>query len=462
MKRIDLASISQFSQGRLRSGDAGLLVTRVNTDSRSIQPGDVFIALVGERFDAHDFIEQVANAGAAACIVSRFDEAWRALPCAFIEVPDTLVGLQNLAKNYREWHCPIVIGITGSNGKTSAKDMTCAVMASAHQVCATIGNLNNHIGLPLSILGLSAGDDCGVFELGMNHPGEIAPLAAIAQPDVAIITSVGIAHIEFMGSREAIALEKGMLAEAVPATGHIILNANDDFTDSIAARCKGKVTRAGIGLGDVSAHNLVASTAGTAFDLDFAGTRVAAFVPVPGEHMVGNATLAAAAAWRLGVAPSAIVESLRHSTLTKGRLQQKVIHGITFLDDSYNANPDSVKAGLRTLAGLSCEGRKIAVLGRMGELGEHAEQSHSEVGEYAEHLGIDIICSVGDNEARLITESVTEAAFDDDPGTMTHHYHDQQSCAEHLRSVLIAGDLVLVKGSRSAAMEKVIAHFAEL
>jgi UDP-N-acetylmuramoyl-tripeptide--D-alanyl-D-alanine ligase len=460
MKRIDIASIAQFASGRLRSGDAGRLVTRVNTDSRSIQPGDVFIALVGERFDAHDFIPQVAAAGAAACIVSHFDEAWRELSCAFIEVPDTLVGLQSLAKNYREWHCPIVIGITGSNGKTSAKDMTCAIMASAHQVCATIGNLNNHIGLPLSILGLSAGDTCGVFEMGMNHPGEIAPLAAIAQPDVAIITSVGIAHIEFMGSREAIALEKGMLAEAVPASGHIILNANDDFTDSIASRCKGKVTRAGIGKGEVGAHNLVASTEGTAFDIDFNGTRLAAFVPVPGEHMVGNATLAAAAAWRLGVEPTAIVAALRDAKLTKGRLQQKVINGIIFLDDSYNANPDSMKAGLRTLAGLNSKGAKVAVLGKMGELGEHAERGHREVGEYAASLGLDIICSVGDDESKLITDAATQASIALKSGLVTIHYPSHEKAAEHLRAVLGEGDLVLVKGSRSAGMEKVMTLFA--
>ncbi len=462
MKRIDIASISNFAAGRLRSGDAARLVRRVNTDSRSIQAGDVFIALVGERFDAHDFIPAVVAAGAAACIVSRYDEAWAELPCAFIQVQDTLIGLQTLAKNYREWHCPIVIGITGSNGKTSAKDMTCAIMASAHQVCATLGNLNNHIGLPLSILSLKEGDTCGVFEMGMNHPGEIAPLAAIAQPDLAIITSVGIAHIEYMGSREAIALEKGMLAEAVPSTGHIILNANDDFTDAIAVRCKGQVTRAGIGQGDVSAHNLVASTEGTAFDIDFAGTRLAAFVPVPGEHMVGNATLAAAAAWRLGVEPAAIVMALRTSVLTKGRLQQKVIHGITFLDDSYNANPDSMKAGLRTLAGLKCAGAKIAVLGRMGELGEHAEQGHREVGEYAASLGLDIICSVGDNESRLITEAATQASIAQHTGLMTAHYSDHAACAHHLRDTLQPGDLVLVKGSRSAGMEKVITLYTAL
>jgi UDP-N-acetylmuramoyl-tripeptide--D-alanyl-D-alanine ligase len=460
MKKLDIASISNFAAGRLRSGDAARLVTRVNTDSRSIQPGDLFIALIGEHFDAHHFIPQVAAAGAAAVIVSRYDDAWQHLPCAVIQVPDTLIGLQTLAKNYREWHHPIVIGITGSNGKTTVKDITSTLLASAHQVCATHGNLNNHIGLPLSILSLKAGDTCGVFEMGMNHPGEIAPLAAIAQPDLAIITSIGIAHIEYMGSRDAIALEKGMLAEAIPSTGHIILNANDDYTDRIAARCKGTVTRAGIGIGDISAHNLIASTHGTHFDLDFAGTRHPAFVPVPGEHNVGNATLAAAAAWRLGIQPTAIVASLRNAQLTKGRLQQTTHNGITILDDSYNANPDSVKAGLRTLASLPCTGRRIAVLGRMGELGHHAQQSHREIGQYAASLPIHALYTVGDNEAQLISQAA--AAASTTAPLHTQHFLDHATCASHLHTALHTGDLVLIKGSRSASMEQVLTHLQTL
>ncbi len=453
MKKLDLVTIAHFSGGRFLRGDGGRLVTTVTTDSRHVAPGDVFIALAGDKFDGHDFLRQVAEAGAAAVIVSRLPGGWDSLPCAVIQVPDTLAGLQKLAHNYRAWHQPFVLGITGSNGKTSTKDLACRVMASKYQVCATEGNFNNHIGLPLSILKLRQGDTCGVFEMGMNHPGEIAPLAAIAAPDAAIITNIGVAHIEYMGSREAIALEKGSLAEAVPEQGFVVLNANDDFTPAIAARCNARVVLAGIAKGDVAAHDLKASAEGTSFTLDFSGTRTDAFLPVPGVHMVANATLAAAAAWKAGISPQDIAAALSSAKLTKGRLETKHVNGVVFLDDSYNANPDSMKAGLRTLADLSSAGRRIAVLGRMGELGVHAEEGHREVGRFAAGLNVDALFSVG-AEASLITEAAAT-----NPALDTHHFPTHEACADHLRTHLRAGDLVLLKGSRSAGMERVLSLY---
>lgn len=448
MKPLDLHTIARFCSGRLLSGDGGVMATEVVTDSRAVGPGSVFVAIVGERFDAHDFVPQVAAAGASAVVVSRAPAG--PLPCAVIEVGDTLAAIQSLACEYRQWHAPLVIGITGSNGKTSTKDLTYQVMSIKHQVCATPGNLNNHLGLPLSILKLKEGDTCGVFEMGMNHPGEIAPLASIAQPDAAIITNVGIAHIENMGSREAIALEKGMLAEAVHEKGVVVLQANDDFTPSIARRCRARVVQAGIDQGDVAALNLRATADGTSFTLDFSGEKLESFLPVPGEHMVGNAALAAALGWQSGIAPAEIVAALSRARLTKGRLETKHIHGITFLDDSYNANPDSVKAGLRTLAGIDCPARRVAVLGRMGELGAHAEAGHREVGAYAAELGIDAVISVGGDEAALISAAA---------GTSGLHFPDQASCAVFLKSSLRSGDIVLLKGSRSSGMEQVLTHF---
>lgn len=448
MKPLDLQTVARFCGGKLRSGDGTTLVTSLTTDSRKVAAGDVFAAIVGEKFDAHDFLLQVAEAGAAAVIASRKTPSMKG--CAVIDVKDTLVAVQELAREYRLWHAPYVVGITGSNGKTSTKDLAFKVMSIKHQVCATPGNLNNHLGLPLSILTLKEGDTCGVFELGMNHPGEIAPLARIASPDAAIITNVGIAHIENMGSRAGIALEKGMLAEAVHKKGVVVLNANDDFTPSIAKRCQARVIQAGIGKGDVVASNLRASVEGTAFTLDFSGERHEAFLPVPGEHMVGNAALAAALAWQSEIAPAAIVGALRDAKLTKGRLETKVIDGITFLDDSYNANPDSMKAGLKTLAGLDCSARRVAVLGRMGELGDHATGGHRDVGEYAAGLGINAVISVGGEEAKLISAEA---------GVFGLHFDTQAECAAFLKSSLRSGDIVLLKGSRSSGMEQVLTHF---
>lgn len=454
MKKIDLVSIAHYAGGRLLRGDGARLVTKVSTDSRTIGQGDVFVALVGDKFDGHQYLRQVSEAGAAAVIVSHLPEGWDSIAAAVIKVEDTLIGLQRLAENYRTWHDPFIVGITGSNGKTSTKDLTCHIMAAKFQVCATEGNLNNHIGLPLSILKLKQGDTCGVFEMGMNHPGEIAPLAAIAAPDAAIITNVGVAHIEYMGSREAIALEKGMLAEAVPQGGVVVLNANDDFTPSIASRCNARVLQAGIGKGDVAARDLKVRAEGTSFTLDFSGTCVEAFLPMPGEHMVANAALAAALAWHTGISPQQIVAALANVKISKGRLETKQVKGVTFVDDSYNANPDSMKAGLRTLAGLQSKGRRIAVLGRMGELGAHAVEGHREVGHQAAALGLDALFTVG-IEADLISETASA----DNRELRTAHFPTHESCAAHLKTELHPGDLVLLKGSRSSGMERVLSLY---
>ena len=454
MKALPLATIAALCGGIFRTGDANATVTTVNTDSRNVQAGDLFIALAGDKFDAHDFVPQVAQAGAAAVIVSKTSAAWDALPCAIIEVGDTLRALQQLALGYRRLHDPLVIGITGSNGKTSTKDFAKAVMAKKFQVRATLGNLNNHIGLPLSILSLAAADDCGVFEMGMNHPGEIKVLADIAEPDAAIITNIGVAHIEYMGSREAIALEKGTLAEAVPASGQVVLNANDEFSAAIAGRCQARVITAGVGRGDVVALDLAAAADGTAFTLDFGGEKVRTRLPVPGEHMVGNAALAAACGWCHGLAPATIAEALNEVKLTGGRLETKRVGEITFLDDSYNANPDSMRAGLRTLAALEGKGRRIAVLGRMGELGEHAVREHRSLGEFAASLNLAALFTVGD-EAALITE----AARTTNSSLLATNFPSHGDCAVHLREFVKAGDVVLLKGSRSAGMEKVLSHY---
>jgi UDP-N-acetylmuramoyl-tripeptide--D-alanyl-D-alanine ligase len=318
-------------------------------------------------------------------------------------------------------------------------------------VRSTVGNLNNHFGVPLTLLALNEGDNCAVVEMGMNHAGEIAPLCAIAQPDAAIITNVGVAHIEFMGSRAAIAQEKGVLAEAVHENGLVVLNADDEFSTSIAGRTKAMVLTAGIGTGHVRATPHERSAAGTHFALQFPdGKSANVFLPVPGMHMVSNAALAAACAWHHGVTPDEIADALPGAQLTKGRVQVKIVNGITFIDDHYNANPDSMKAGLRTLADISEATRRIAVLGRMGELGAHAEQGHREVGEYAANAGVDAVFTVGP-EAGLISESAHSVR----EGITARHFDTHAECAAHLRDWLQSGDAVLVKGSRSAGMEKI-------
>ena len=448
---VTLQTLAQFAAGTLR-GDGTCLVTNVNTDSRKITAGEVFVALVGDRFDAHDFIPQVAAAGAAAVVVSKFNPAWGTLPCAVIEVGDTLLALQHMARGYREQHAPLIIGLTGSNGKTSTKDLTAVIMARKCQTRATLGNLNNHIGLPLTLLALREGDQCCVAEMGMNHAGEIKVLTDIAKPDAGIITNVGMAHIEYLGTQDAIAWEKGTLAANVRAGGVVVLNANDPYSELIARHCQASVSTAGVGCGDVAASNLRADATGTTFTLDFGGEKVETRLPILGEHMVGNAALAACMGWRQGIAPAEIADALNQAKLTGGRVEPKVVNGIQFIDDSYNANPDSMIAGLRTLSTLGDAGsRRVAVLGRMGELGPIAETENRRVGEFAGSLKLDAVFSVGGSEAAWITDASKAVS--------SEHFPDHATCAARLREWLRVGDVVLLKGSRSARMEQILTHF---
>ena len=452
MKALTLETAADWCGGVLVQGSAAATVTAVSTDTRAIPQGALFVALCGEKYDAHDFLTQAAAAGAAALMVSRREAYPEGV--AVIRVEDTLAGLQRLARNYRRDWSGIVVGLTGSNGKTSTKDLTRAVLSQRWKVNATKGNLNNHIGLPLTVLATEADDKIAVCEMGMNHPGEIAPLAAIAAPDVAIITNVGTAHIEFMGTREAIAVEKGMLAEAVHEGGCVVLNANDDFTPSIARRSSAPVLTAGIETGDVRISGLVTDATGSRFILHLPDASSAAVhLPLQGRHMAANAALAAAAGFHLGMRIEEIAAGLESAQLTKGRLQVRRAGGLTFLDDTYNANVDSMRAALETLAGFSCTGRRIAVLGRMAELGTHAGKDHRAVGEAAQLCGVQELCVVGNMDAPLIAEGFLAAGGS--PRAL-HSFPDCASCADYLRGTATPDDLILVKGSRSAAMEKVI------
>jgi len=452
MKPISLNTLASFVDGTL-SSTTDQLVTRVTTDSRKVAPGDVFVVLKGDKFDAHDFIPQVIAAGAAAVVVSRVDAAWNKDSCAQLQVSDTLLALQEMARGYRSWHQPLVIGLTGSNGKTSTKDLTAIIMARKFQTRATLGNLNNHIGVPLTLLSLGENDECSVVEMGMNHAGEMKTLVDIALPDAAIVTNVGMAHIEHLGTQDAIAWEKGTLPANVPSNGIVVLNANDKYSELIARHSQGTVYLAGTNVGHVRAFDLRAGSEGTAFKLDFAGEVVETFLPVIGDHMVGNAALAACMGWAQGISPADIADALLSAKLTGGRMETKLVKKIHFIDDSYNANPDSMNAGLSALAALQISGRKIAVLGRMGELGAYAAEGHRSVGTHAASLGLDAVYTVGD-EAALISESARVSGLSETQNFSTH-----EACASHLRETLQAGDAVLLKGSRSAGMEKILTHF---
>src|SRR5689334_8042996 len=317
MDPLPIEQIAEFAGVVRQAGRGDEIVHQLNTDSRTVRAGELFVALRGEKFDGHRFIEEAANRGALGAVV---EANWSGkVPPSFVllRVPDTLLAYQQIAAQYRRSLGIRVVAITGSNGKTSTKDFTASVLSRRYQVTKTAGNFNNHVGLPRTMLQASTKDEVGVWEIGMNHPGEIAPLAQIAKPDVAIITNIGIAHIEFMGSREAIAQEKGDLAASLGAEGTLILHSADEFAHAIAQRTSSRVMFAGIDEGEVQARDIAQTANGAEFELLEGAHRCHAVLPVPGLHMLQNALLAVAAGRLFGVSLEECAAGLISAPLTK-------------------------------------------------------------------------------------------------------------------------------------------------
>ncbi|MDB4432418.1 UDP-N-acetylmuramoyl-tripeptide--D-alanyl-D-alanine ligase, partial [Akkermansiaceae bacterium] len=426
-----------MSGSLLQGGEDCVISAGVSTDTRCLPAGAMFFALKGENFDAHHFLAEAVEAGAGALVLQDDSDLPEGIPV--ILVNDTLKALQALAKWYRgELGIPVV-AITGSNGKTSTKDYTHSVLSQKFRVNSTLGNLNNHIGLPLTVLATAADDEVGVFEMGMNHSGELAPLCEIGRPDVSIITNVGTAHIEHLGSRKAIAIEKGTVARVLSEKGTLLLPSDCDEAYDFRASTPARVIT--VGDGEIRAENTVSGESGSAFDLtiDGLGTKRTS-ISIVGRHMISNALLAAGAGYVLGLSLDEISAGLTNAKLTSGRLRRYLSHGLTVIDDTYNANPESVIAALETLASLPGSGRRIAALGMMAELGEHAVEAYPRIGRIARDLGVTLI-TVGDDADK----------YGDD-----HHFRNHEEAATWLSNETSPGDIVLFKGSRMAAMDQVM------
>ncbi|MFP5417862.1 MAG: UDP-N-acetylmuramoyl-tripeptide--D-alanyl-D-alanine ligase [Gammaproteobacteria bacterium] len=427
-------------------------VLRVSTDSRSIQPGDLFVALRGERFDGGAFAMQAREQGAVGVILDRtqapdFADA--------IRVDDTRIALGRLAAAWRARFRIPVVAITGSNGKTSVKEMLAAILrveaGSADAVLHTEGNLNNDIGLPLMLLRLRKTHQFAVFEMGMNHAGEIDYLTRLARPDVAVVNNAMTAHIGFLGTVENIARAKGEIFNGLSASGIAVFNADDPhawlWREFNAQR---SVTDFGLRESAAVRARYQSTDFGSALTLVLPSATLDIPLQVPGEHNVMNALAAATAAFTLDVSLRSIAIGLAGYVGVKGRLQKKhALHGSTFIDDTYNANPDSVRAALGVLAGRA--GRKILVLGDMGELGDGAAAMHAEVGLAAREAGVDRLLALGE----LSRNSV--GAF----GAGAMHFERIQELLAELENELTPDTTVLVKGSRFMQMERVVQSFAE-
>jgi UDP-N-acetylmuramoyl-tripeptide--D-alanyl-D-alanine ligase len=427
----------------------------VSTDTRTLRPGELFVAICGPIHDGHDFLDQAAARGAAALLVSRSSGAPGGIPR--IEVVDTVLALGEMAREYRRRFPGPVIAITGSNGKTTTKEMCAEILAAAAvRVRRSPGNLNNAIGLPLSVFALEEGDEILVVELGMNRPGEIDALGRIAEPTVGAITQVARAHLEGLGSIEAVARAKAEILGRIAKDGIAVLCADDPRVAREAARYDGRKSWFGLEKGaEFRAIDLRAEGPGTRFRLQTPYGETEARIALPGRHLVLLAACAAACAFateRLAATDlAAVAAGLEAFRGVPGRL--RLVRGpsrITVLDDTYNANPSSCRAALRTLKEIAGQGRAIAVLGDMLELGEAEDSLHAEVGEEAGRLGIDVVLAVGSRSERT-ADGARRAGV-----ARVEELVDAGEAARVLDSLLQPGDTVLVKGSRGMRMERAL------
>lgn len=427
-------------------------VLRVTTDSRTLRPGDLFIALRGEKFDGGAFAAKALQQGAAGVVL---DHAQAPEIGAAIRVDDTRLALGRLAACWRQRFPIPVVAITGSNGKTTVKEMLAAILreeaGSDELVLHTEGNLNNDIGLPLMLLRLRETHQFAVLEMGMNHAGEIDYLTRLARPDVAVVNNALTAHIGYLGSVEAIARAKGEIFNGLTDAGIAVFNADDAhawmWREANAHR---SIIDFGLREPAVVRGQFLPSLYGSTLTIVLPNAELRIDLQVPGEHNVMNALAAATAAFVLDVSHQSIVAGLSGFGGIKGRLQKKpALHGSTFIDDTYNANPDSVKAALAVLAQQA--GKKVLVLGDMGELGHDAAAMHAEIGLAARQAGVDRLLALGE----LTKESV--AAF----GAGAMYFERIQELLAELENELTDDTTVLVKGSRYMQMERVVQSFVE-
>jgi UDP-N-acetylmuramoyl-tripeptide--D-alanyl-D-alanine ligase len=446
-------------------GGRGWSCRGVSTDTRSLTAGNLFIALAGENFDGHDCLTKAAERGSAGLLI-REDAAERLavtpeeLPA--IGVPDTLQALGDIAGDWRRRFPIPLVAITGSSGKTTTKEMVAAIAARRRNIMKTEGNLNNRIGLPLTLLKLRAEHELAIVELGTNSPGEIATLAAIAGPDVGLITNIGPAHLEGLGSLTAIREEKGSLFEVMAGQGTAILNHDDPAIGLLAARWQGRDITFGLGPGaGITGERIEpAGPEGTRFNLVIDGIGVPVFLAAAGEHNVMNALAAAAAAWALGFDRHEIAAGLADFRPVPGRTEiRRLGNGAFLIIDVYNANPASVREAVKTLQGVRGNGGAIAILGDMLELGERSEALHYEIGALLAEANIHDLFLKGSLTKALAAGAIRRGF----PAERITFFEDPEMVVSSLRSRLNEGDWILIKGSRKMKMEavaeKIIAAF---
>lgn len=449
------AEILKATNGNLLQGKKNLFFSSVSTDTRKIKRGELFIPIVGKKFDGHGFVAEALKKGAAGTLVSKSVEG---LPKnkVVIEVRDTQRALQDIARSHRlKFRIPF-IGVTGSSGKTTTKDMIASILSQEKKTLKNEGNINNEIGVPLTLLNLNKTHGAAVIEMAMQRKGEIDELASIVLPNVALITNIGEAHMEFFRSKKKIAEVKAEMLNYLKNKDTAVLNADDDHFAFLKKRARGaRVISFGIDRGaNVSAENISKKNKGISFTLKYGSKKISIDLPLPGRHNIYNALSSAAACLSIGIRPNSIRQGLKKFKPSSKRMNIIEKDGVRVIDDSYNANPSSMKAALSV---LSEEGpvigknhlRRIAVLGDMLELGRISKRSHVEIGKYAAKRGVDILITKGHlsrDTARGAMSSGLKSVY---------ATRSNEEASKILRKIVKQNDVILIKGSRGMKMEEI-------
>jgi UDP-N-acetylmuramoyl-tripeptide--D-alanyl-D-alanine ligase len=452
-----LKFVADACEAELSHGEAGSLVKNVCTDSRQAKPGDLFFAIKGEKFNGHDFLNEVAAKGVAAIVIEKSKvqspKSKTAPGAALLAVDDTRIALGKLAAAYRKDFALPVVCVGGSNGKTTVKELIASTLRQKLATLWSEASFNNDIGVPLTLLRMEKSHQAAVLEAGTNHPGELAPLVKMIQPKFGLLTNIGREHLEYFGDIAGVAREEGRLAEVLPANGKLFLNVDNEWSEQIAARTKAKVILVGLAeKSDWRAEKIRLDKNGATF-------RVQAFreefcgeyrINLLGRHQVTNALFATAVGEELGLGRAEIQRGLAECRPAKMRLQFWETNGVHILDDTYNANEDSMIAALETLCDLPLQGRRVAVLGDMKELGTHSVAAHAEVGRRAAGLGIGQLFAVG-KMAPVMAKAARAAGL-----ARVIEFADVEAATNAVKNFLKTGDVVLLKASRAAGLERIV------
>jgi UDP-N-acetylmuramoyl-tripeptide--D-alanyl-D-alanine ligase len=459
METRTLKYLAEACHGELCSGSPDAPVQRISTDSRTASEGEVFLAIKGERLDGHAFAETVISRGVAGVVI-RKDHP---LPSpsrdvGIVRVSDTRSALGLIAARYRQDFDLPVIAVAGSNGKTSTKELLASVLRQKFPVLWSEASFNNDVGVPLTLLRLESSHQAAILEAGTNHPGELAPLIRIIDPQIGVMTSIGREHLEFFGDLEGVLKEEGVLADLLPENGFLFLNGDCEGADRIAARSRATVIRAGLEPGNPwRAENIRYQAGRQHFDLQSPDGHIGGEFEIQmlGRAQVGNAVLAAAVGAHLGLNRQEIADGLRDCRPAKMRMELLEFSGVRILNDAYNANADSTRVALVTMAELPVRGRRIVVLGDMAELGEHTHAAHLEVGRLAAELEMDQLIAVG-RFAEVTARAARDSGMSD-----VRICRSADAAGALLSESVRPDDLVLLKGSRTSRLEQILDYLGD-